>query len=211
MAPTPGATLGEHVLEKDLTLALAARLRAALISAGFTVVTTRDADPSDPLTGDQRAEIANRAHAVACIVLHATATGSGVHIYISRLQPEEDDATGVTPALLPIPWEMAQASSVSQSLTLASNLSGAFGSANLPVIAGRAAVKPLDNLTCPAVAIELAPLLNPGADATPVTDAAYQQRVVTSLASGLQAWRTHATPQNQPAANASAAAQKGLQ
>lgn len=193
--PDGGAVLGDHVLEKDVTLALAGRLRAALTAAGLTVITTRDADPSDPLTGDQRAEIANRTHAVACIVLHATAAGSGVHIYTSTLpppSPDEDTGGGFASAYVPVPWEMAQAAWVSQSQRLAGDLSSAFTKSNLPVLTGQAAVRPLDNLMCPAVAIEMAPLLAPGEGATAVTDPNYQQRVVAALSSALQAWRDHA-------------------
>ena len=197
--PDPGATLGDHILEKDITLALAVRLRAALAAAGFTVIATRDADPSDPLTGDQRADIANRTHAVACIVLHATATGSGVHIFTSTLQPSED--TGSTyPSYVPIPWETAQAASVSQSQRLAADLTSAFTKRSLPVLSGKASIRPLDNLMCPAVAIEMAPLLASGEDATAVTDPAYQQRVIATLTAALQAWRDHADPEAQTVA-----------
>jgi N-acetylmuramoyl-L-alanine amidase len=219
-----GATLGGKILEKDVTLAIAARLRATLTAAGFTVVSTRDADPAAPLSGDQRAEIANRAHAVACLVLHATASGSGVHLYTSALQPPEEDSSAnfplaPQPAFVPVPWEQAQAASVSQSLRLASELSAAMGKAGLPAVSGREPVRPLDNLECPAVAVELAPLPVAGGDATPATDPNYQQRVVATLTAALQAWRDHADPAapnaaaagsattNDPAAQAAAAAQ----
>ena len=160
--PDPGATLSDRVLEKDVTLALAARLRTTLTAAGFTVIATRDADPSAALTPDQRAEIANRTHAVACIVLHATTAGSGVHIYTSTLLPQAPDQDSYPSAYVPTPWEMAQAASVDQSHRLATDLTSAFTKASLPIISGQAAVRPLDNLMCPAVAIELAPLLAPG-------------------------------------------------
>jgi N-acetylmuramoyl-L-alanine amidase len=190
----PGATLGDHVLEKDINLALAAKLRTALAAAGFTVITTRDADPTDPLTTDQRAEIANRTHAVACIVLHATATGSGVHIYTSTVAPAPPDEDIVN-GYIPIPWEIAQSASVDQSQRLAAGLSSAFTKSSLPALSGRAAVRPLDNLMCPAVAIELAPLLNPAGDPTSPADASYQQRVAAALASTLQNWRDQANPE----------------
>ena len=57
--PETGATLSNNALEKDLTLALARRLRTALTAAGFTVVTTRDADVADALTGQAGAMTAN--------------------------------------------------------------------------------------------------------------------------------------------------------
>ena len=132
--PDTGAILGSNVLEKDITMAMAVRLRAALGAAGFTVVATRDANSSDPLTQlstDQRADIANRAHALACIVLHATNTGSGVHIYTSALSPSnpaDDDAAGFPPPFAPVPWETAQAESVQQSLQLGGRHQGRAGS-----------------------------------------------------------------------------------
>jgi N-acetylmuramoyl-L-alanine amidase len=197
--PDAGATLGDKIFEKDVTLSIAARMRTALTAAGFTVVSTRDADSATALTGDQRADIANRAHALACIVIHATASGPGVHLYTSALQPPQEDSSANYPfttqsAFVPVPWEMAQAASVSQSLRLASELSAALGKANLPAVAGREPVRPLDNLECPAVAIELAPLPIAGSDATPVTDAGYQQRVATTLTAALQAWRNDVAP-----------------
>jgi N-acetylmuramoyl-L-alanine amidase len=193
----PGGTLDDHVLEKDVTLAMAARLRTALTAAGFTVISTRDADAGDPLTADQRADIANHAHAVACIVLHATAIGSGVHVYTSMLSPAAPDQNPddqPPSAFIPVPWDMAQAASVDQSLRLANDLRTALGAQNLPVVVGHAPLKPLDNLMCPAVAIELSPLAVAGVGPTPVTDANYQQSLVSTVTTALRTWRTHADP-----------------
>jgi N-acetylmuramoyl-L-alanine amidase len=195
--PDAGATLGDQLLEKNVTLAVAAKLRAALTAAGFTVVTTRDADPPAALSTDDRAEAANRAHAVACIVIHATGTGSGVHIYTSSLQPPapaDDTGADFSPAFVPTPWDMAQAASVRQSLQLAGDLRSTLAAASLPTSVGTASVRPLDNLMCPAVAVELAPLAVPGSDATAVSDAAYQQHVADALTAALVTWRTHAEP-----------------
>ena len=219
-----GATLGDRILEKDVTLAIAARLRATLSAAGFTVVSTREADSATPLTSDQRAEVANRAHALACLVIHATVSGSGVHLYTSALQPPQDD-TGQSDSFdsprrfVPVPWEQAQAASVADSLRLAGDLSASLGKANLPVVTGREPMSPLDNMECPAVAMELAPLSVAGSEATPVTDADYQQRVAATLTTALQAWRNQmgsstaiapakaGTQASDPAAQALAAAQ----
>jgi N-acetylmuramoyl-L-alanine amidase len=189
-----GAMLANNVAEKDVTLALASRIRGALISSGFTVVTTRDADPTDPLTTDQRAETANRTHALACIVLHATATGSGVHIYTSALQPPIADASADPTAFVPVPWDTAQSNYVAQSLNLASTLTSSLAKDHLPSLSAQAPVRPLDNLMCPAIAIELAPLVTPNSGATSPTDTAYQQQLATSLTNALRAWRD----QNQP-------------
>lgn len=190
--------LSGSVAEKDMTLALASRIRGVLASSGFTVVTTRDADPTDPLTTDQRAETANRTHALACIVLHATMTGSGVHVYTSTLpQPTPEDSAADTSApFVPVPWDSAQSRYVVQSLSLASALTASFTRDHLPAMSAQAAVRPLDNLTCPAIAIELAPLLSANSSPTPPTDTAYQQQLAATLTDSLRAWRD----QSQPAA-----------
>lgn len=193
-----GAMLGNNVVEKDVTLALASRIRGTLISSGFTVVTTRDADPADPLTTDLRAETANRTHALACIVLHATATGSGVHVYTSALQPPVADASADPAAFVPVPWETAQSKFVAQSLSLASTVTSALAKDHLPALSAQAPVRPLDNLMCPAIAIELAPLPAPNSGATSPADAAYQQQLATTLTNALRAW----SDQNQPSITA---------
>ena len=197
-----GAKLGDQLLEKDLTLALASRLRAALAAEGFTVISTRDTDSTTPLPNDQRAELANRTHAVACLVIHATASGSGVHLYTSALDPPEPaydfglngSATGgqeEPSSFKPTPWDQAQAASIRQSLHLAADLITALQTGSIPLITGRVSMRPLDNLTCPAVAIELAPLVVPGGNTTPVTDAGYQQRVIEAVTRALVFWRGH--------------------
>jgi N-acetylmuramoyl-L-alanine amidase len=199
--PDAGASLGGGVLEKDVTLALAGRMRTALTAAGFLVVSTQDGDPAAVLSADDRADAANRARPLACVVLHATGSGSGVHVFTSMLQPAaavtESDGEGFTPT----PWDEAQAAFVAQSGALRASLFAALGKANLPELSGHAALRPLDNFTCAAVAVEVAPLLSAGGDATPVTDGDYQQRVAGSLAAGLRAYR------DQTAAAASAAGQ----
>jgi N-acetylmuramoyl-L-alanine amidase len=182
-----GAHLDDNHLEKDLTLAFAVRLKALLSTGGFSVISTRDADPATPITTDQRAEIANHSHAIACLIIHATASGSGVHIFTSALTPSDslDEPHGA------VPWNRAQELSIPQSLRLANQLGSALLQAKLPVILSQASIRPLDNLTCPAVAVEIAPLTIADSDPTPVTNAAYEQKVAQALVAALTAWRTH--------------------
>ncbi len=180
----PGAHLPNNLLEKDITLAFAQRLRAQLSTAGFAVISTRDADPIVPFTTDQRAEIANQRHPAACLILHATDSGAGVHIITSDLTPDQTDTPHAT-----IPWNTAQAASIPQSLTLANQIGLALEHAKLPVILSRASIRPVDNLICPAIAIEIAPLVN-GDDQTPITDAHYQQNIVKAISDALNTWRT---------------------
>jgi N-acetylmuramoyl-L-alanine amidase len=194
--PDAGARLGNNVLEKDVTQAMATRLRQVLTSEGFTVVTTREGDPPAVLPNDQRAEFSNRTHAVACIVLHATAAGTGIHIYASALAPKdppEAESANYRPPFVPTAWDEAQSESVRQSAHLESDLSKALMAGGFPIVAGRASVAPLDNLTCPAVAIEVAPLGTAG-NVTPVNDPGYQQRIAETIARALLFWRGHADP-----------------
>jgi N-acetylmuramoyl-L-alanine amidase len=176
-------------VEKDVTLAFAQRLRPALVAQGFAVAATRDSDPPDELTSDQRAGIANHDRPLACILVHATAKGSGVHVVSSSLAaPEKSRPSYATP------WNDAQAQSVAMSLRLANEVGLAFEAAHLPVLLLRTSVPPLDNLTCPAIAIELAPLKEGPGNATAATDAKYQQRAVDAIVAGLSSFRTHNAP-----------------
>lgn len=202
----PGAKLGDQAVEKDVTLAFAAKLRSALSGAGFTVVSTRDADVPNGLTTDQRAEIANRQRALACLVLHATGAGIGVHLYASPLQPTAPATydPDVKPPFQPVPWDEAQADSVHESLRLQDHLNNSLKGAKMPVLRGRASVRPLDNLTCPAIAVELAPLGAPGEDRTAASDAGYQQRVADAVVSAMKSWRDD--PASHPALPARPAA-----
>jgi N-acetylmuramoyl-L-alanine amidase len=186
--PDNGAHLADQSFEKSFTLAFAARLRPILANSGFTVISTRDADPTVPFSTDQRAEIANRAHPTACLILHATSTGSGIHIITSTLTPPDDTDAPHTA----IPWNTAQSASIPQSRQLANDLGLALLQAKLPVLLTQSTIRPLDNLTCPAVAIEIAPLAPAGTDPTPVTDTAYQQQIAKAIAFALTTWHAHA-------------------
>lgn len=179
-----GARLGKALAEKTLTLSLAERLQALLRQQGIAVVMTRTADVDVP--GLNRAEIANHAQAAVCLIIHATATGSGVHLFTSSLAPASPPAA---PGLQP--WETAQAAYVTESLKLESELDAALVHAEVPVTMGRASVSPMDHLTCPAVAVELAPLA-PGntTKGRAITDERYQKTVEGALAAAIGSWRT---------------------
>lgn len=191
--PDPGAHLSDNLLEKDLTLAFTTRLRALLAANGFTIISTRDSDPAVPFPTDQRAEIANRVRPAACLILHATASGNGIQLVTSTLAPPPDNFDSAT-SRNAIPWNTAQTASIPQSLLLANELGASLIQLRLPVLLTRASIRPLDNLNCPAVAIEIAPLTKDGSDSTSPADATYQQRIAQAILSGLTSWRTHNAP-----------------
>jgi|HubBroStandDraft_5_1064220.scaffolds.fasta_scaffold19868_5 N-acetylmuramoyl-L-alanine amidase len=171
--------------EKAYTLALSVRLRSLLGARGIQVVTTRESDSA--LDATHRAEIANHANAQACLSLHATESGSGVHLFASSLPP--------APATRLPAWKTAQAEWVTRSLALAGVVNSALLHAGLSVTLGRTALPALDSMTCPAVALEIAPDHPAGGPIADLDDPAYQARVAEALAAALLEWKSEA---NQP-------------
>lgn len=169
--------------EKDLTLSLNVRLRSLLAARGFQVVTTRESDVTvDPV---RRAEIANRTGAFACLSLHASETGSGIHLFASSLAP-------AAPSRLPA-WQTAQTAWITRSLALAGVLNSALLHAGLPVTLGRMALPAVDSMTCPAIAIEVSPTpAKEGAEKTTLDDPAYQAQVTGAVSAALLEWKTEA-------------------
>jgi N-acetylmuramoyl-L-alanine amidase len=179
-----GARISEHLLEKDLTLSLSVRLRSTLAAHGIAVVTTRESD-SDLFT-QARAAAANRSHASACLLVHATASGTGVHLYTSSLS-QSPLALGGGPR----PWATAQSSYITQSLKLSSDLREALGHAGIPVTLGSVSLRQVDSMACPAVLLEVAPLLaSRGQQAAALDDQAYQTRLIDALGGALEQWRS---------------------
>jgi N-acetylmuramoyl-L-alanine amidase len=172
-----GATLKSGEPEKDATLRLAARLRSLLQARGIHTEMTRTANISMDTTA--RAVRANRSHAAACVVLHATSSGTGIHLFTSSLAPSH-----AAPRTF-LPWPTAQAAYIPQSLRLASTFNESFASRHLPVLLERTFLKPLDNLACPAVAVEVAPL----SATVPLDNPQYRDSVVEALAAALSSWR----------------------
>jgi N-acetylmuramoyl-L-alanine amidase len=177
-----GGRLEGDQLEKNFTLAFSVRLRSLLAARGIQVVTTREQDV--PLDQDQRAAIANHANAQACLILHAGESGQGVHLYVSSLQPAEPSRIAA--------WKTAQAAWVTRSLTLAGVLNGALTHSGMTVLAGRIGLPGIDSMTCPAVAIEIAPESAGGSESAGLSDPDYQARVAAALAAALLEWRTEA-------------------
>jgi N-acetylmuramoyl-L-alanine amidase len=175
-----GAMLDAATTEKSYTLALATRLHGMLYARGIRSILTRDSDVA--LDNGARATVANRSQASACILLHATATGNGVHLFTSSLPTvTEADARRAF-----LPWQTAQAAYETASLRLESDVDGELTRQHIPVLLARTSLMPLDSMACPAVAVEIAPF-----DAnTPLADPAYQQKIVDALAAALAAWRS---------------------
>ncbi|MES2392593.1 MAG: N-acetylmuramoyl-L-alanine amidase [Acidobacteriota bacterium] len=185
-----GSRIGDSILEKDVTLSLATHLRDLLQAHGFTVIMTRDNDAATlpnsgtPLSLADRAGIANHARAVACLLLHATGAGAGVHLYTSELAPAAAEA----PLL---PWLTAQAAWVTQSDRLKKQVATSLAGARIPTVTATASIRPVDSLTCPALVVELAPNTD---DPNSINSADYQQRVSNAVAASMVFWRNLAQP-----------------
>ncbi|MGD0890402.1 MAG: N-acetylmuramoyl-L-alanine amidase [Terracidiphilus sp.] len=178
-----GGTLSTGQPEKAFNLALGVRLRSLLGARGIQVVSTRDSDTAvDP---DRRAGIANHANAQACITLHATDAGSGVHLFSSSLAPAAPTHFAA--------WRTAQSAYVTRSLALAGVLNSALLHAGFNVTLGRTDLPGIDSMTCPAVAVEVAPERGPDHKITSaLDDPDYQARVAEAIAAALLEWRSEA-------------------
>lgn len=174
-----GAQIGKAV-EKDINQQFATRLRSLLQARSFDVKLLRDGDAT--LTPDQRAGAANQSHAAACILLHSSATGEGVHIYTSSLHEMPQLETPVITR-----WKRAQAPFIQQSLNLSDKLAEAFSRAHITATSGHTFAAPLDSLQCPAVLVELGPIGD-----KPASDSGYQQSVADAIAGTLLQWREEA-------------------
>jgi N-acetylmuramoyl-L-alanine amidase len=188
-----GARLSNGQQEKAYTLALNVKLRSLLMARGISVVSTRESDVM--VNPDRRAEIANHANAQACLSLHASESGSGVHLFVSSLAPVQGTRF--------LPWNTAQAAWVLHSMSLAGVMNSALGHAGMSVTLGRTALPAIDSMTCPAVAIEVAPERGANAQGDAegpdgLDDPGYQARVAEALAAALVEWRQEAMGGHQP-------------
>jgi len=171
-----GETLSASLLEKDVTVALARSLRQELESRGITTLVLRDSDAN--LSLDQRAIFANADHAAIYIALHAASNGHGVRVYTSLL-PFGDDDRGPFRS-----WTVAQHASLPLSRSAASAIAAELQKRQIPVRALGAPLRPLNNVTGAAIAVEVAPQ---GSDVSQLTAPDYQQLITSAVATAIAA------------------------
>ncbi len=173
-----GAALSDSLAEKDVTLGFARLLRHELQIRGFAVVMLREGDST--LTLDQRAAAANVARAGIYISLHADSAGSGARVFTALL-PVEGPSNGVFH-----PWNAAQAPALPVSRIVSAAILAEMKKREFPVKASSASLRPLNNVSMPAVAVELAP----GADGiADLTSANYQQSAASAIADAVASVR----------------------
>jgi N-acetylmuramoyl-L-alanine amidase len=170
--------LSETVAEKNVTLGFARLLRHELDLRGFAVTLLRDSDAT--LTLDQRASATNVTRAGIYISLHAVSQGTGVGVYTALL-PVEGPSNGVFQ-----PWNSAQAPVLPVSRIVSSAIIAEMQKRDFPARASSASLRPLNNVSMPAVAVELAPAENGVSD---LTSANYQQRAASAIADAVTSVR----------------------
>jgi N-acetylmuramoyl-L-alanine amidase len=197
----PGGTM-----EKDVTLAIARRLKSAIEARlGIRVLLTRDADQTVPL--DDRAALANNNKADLLLSLHANASvrkdAIGAEIFYLSADDSGDEARRVAAARQSLPalgggtrdiemilWEMAQVRFLSDSAALAGAIEEQFrGRVRLnshPV--QQAPFRVLAGANMPAVLVELGFLTNPDEEQQLLSDA-YQAVLVQALVDGILRFR----------------------
>jgi N-acetylmuramoyl-L-alanine amidase len=171
-----GAVLSPVILEKDITLALARRLRLDLASHGIWAELVRDSDRN--LSTDDRAARANSEHPLLYICLHASSEIGGTRIFAAML-PEGEDTSA--PFAL---WDRAQSASLPNSRSVQQQLVAAIQKSGLSARSLVAPLRPLNNVTSPAVAIEIAPTT---ANVAQLSSPEYEQNLTSALANGIAA------------------------
>jgi len=173
-----GETLSSTLLEKDVTVALARILRQELESRGITTLVLRDSDAN--LSLDQRAIFTNTDHAAIYVALHADSNGHGVRVYTALL-PYADDDRGPFRS-----WPTAQHASLSLSQIAASAVAAELQKRQVPVRTLSAPLRPLNNVTAAAIAVEVTPQ---GSDVSQLTAPDYQQLITSAVATAIAASR----------------------
>ena len=190
-------------LEKDVTLALARRLRAAAVDAlSIQAYLTRDTDVEVPL--DERAAVANNFNADIFVSIHANgskaASASGTEVFFLSYTALDDEARRIAlqeGAILDkapgndkdvglILWDMAQAAQLEASSKLAGSLHGEIAGAALSRSRGvkQAPFRVLVGATMPAALLEVGFITNPEEEKLLFSDA-HQARLVGAIVQGL--------------------------
>jgi N-acetylmuramoyl-L-alanine amidase len=169
-----GAVLNPTILEKDVTLSLARRLRVDLGTRGFVAELLRDGDIN--LSTDDRAAKANAARPALYVCLHATSAARGIGIY-TAMPSDSGETNGPF-----IDWNTAQFSFLPTSRTAQQEIMAAIQKGGIPARSLTARLRPLSNVTNPAVAVELGPTK---AEVSQVSADDFQQSISAALANGI--------------------------
>jgi len=169
-----GAALSDQLPEKDVTLAFARRLREELIAHGLSASLLRDGDTTVSL--DQRAAVANSSGTSIYICVHAAADGGGVNLYDALLSQAGENHGGF------LDWASAQAQFRSASQSAETGIAAELRNSRLSVRSLAAPLRPLNNITAAAIAIEITPA---NGNVSQLISAEYQHQIAGAIAAGL--------------------------
>jgi N-acetylmuramoyl-L-alanine amidase len=198
-------------VEKDLTLAVARRVKAAVEARlGLRVLLTRDDDRSIPL--NERIALANNNKADVFISLHANAslvpTASGATIYVAGFEDQNQTQTTLAPERVPVfgggsrdielvLWDFAQIRHIDQSAELSRILEETLRERNSfqmrPI--ERAPFRVLESANMPAVLIEMGFLTNPAQEKA-LSGAAFQTAFAQGVLDAIIRFRGHLAAAN---------------
>jgi N-acetylmuramoyl-L-alanine amidase len=179
-----------NAMEKDLTLAIARRLRSTLqVRLGTTVIMTRDSDTA--LTSEARSSVANNNQANLFISLHVGNSANKSDFASSVYIIQDNFASSLAPAgpaqRLFQPWYLGyrnnRASSVEIAGFLSEELSNAFPGWNFPLRTGPVGV--LASTTMPSVLIEIGNVNNP-ASTQALLDTTFQSKIATTVTAAVE-------------------------
>lgn len=151
-----GAFLSDKLDEKDLTLAVARKLRTELQDRGIAARLLRDGDAN--LSLEQRAELTNAQHAGMYIAIHASVPGQEVRVYTPALAAASSSSSSAESTVKAgqfLPWESAQATFLGQSQTVAQAVIAELQKRDVRSLGLSAHMRPLNNIIAPAIAVEL--------------------------------------------------------
>jgi N-acetylmuramoyl-L-alanine amidase len=193
-----GAKGDGGVKEKDVTLAVARRVKASIEARlGIRVMLTRDDDRNVAL--DERTAVANNNKADLFISLHANASlrksavGASIFSVAFDRTAEQTARLSLAPEHLPtfngglrdielVPWDLAQIGHIEQSIELATILERQFHNrialSPRPVV--QAPLRVLESANMPAVLVEMGYLTNPDQEKQ-LAGADFQNAVVQAV------------------------------
>ena len=203
-----GATSAGGVKEKDLTLAVARRLKGTIESRlGIRVLLTRDDDRNVP--ANDRTALANNNKADIFVSLHAAAAlrpaTAGASIFIAAFDKDAEDRARAELRTEPVPtfsggqrdielllWDLAQIRHLEQSAELAKIIERQFRE-RLPLSThalGRAPLRVLESANMPAVLVEMGYLTNADQEKQ-LTGNDFQSTLVQALADSVVKFRDY--------------------
>jgi len=169
-----GAALNPAMPEKDVTLAFARRLRLELNKRDIEAGLVRDGDTTVSL--DQRAGIVNSAQPALYLSLHAASQGNGLVLYTAMLGSGGEDRGRF------LDWQTAQSGSLVRSRWAEQQIAASIEKMGFPLRSLVAALRPLNNVTVPAIAVEVAPTES---EVSQLASIDYQSMVCAALANAV--------------------------